>query len=142
MAAMPTADWQLAGRRIRLPPHDEVASRESGRIADPTSLHQSRPVLPPRKMDVRQSMSRIAAFLATVLLSWVIASAASAAEPPAARTPTRADNPGDIVLKAGPEEVVFAVRSVMPEHWYANFGYYSTGADQKLYTAKEAGCAS
>ncbi len=31
------------------------------------------------------------------------------------------------------EEIVFAVRSVMPEHWYANFGYFSPDAEHKCY---------
>ncbi len=31
------------------------------------------------------------------------------------------------------EEVVFAVRSVIPEHWYANFGYFSPDAEHKCY---------
>ena len=31
------------------------------------------------------------------------------------------------------EEIVFAVRSVIPEHWYANFGYFSPDADRKCY---------
>jgi len=34
---------------------------------------------------------------------------------------------------AGVEEIVFAVRSVLHEHWYANFGYYSPDANKKLY---------
>ena len=33
----------------------------------------------------------------------------------------------------GLEEIVFAVRSVIPEHWYANFGYFSPDASQKCY---------
>ncbi len=33
----------------------------------------------------------------------------------------------------GIEEVVFAVRSVFPEHWYANFGYFAPDATQKCY---------
>ena len=41
------------------------------------------------------------------------------------------------VALAGPtgglEEIVFAVRSVIPEHWYANFGYFSPDASQKCY---------
>ncbi len=51
---------------------------------------------------------------------------------------------GGTVLAAGPvsvshgvpdgmEEIVFAVRSVFSEHWYANFGYFSTDADRKCY---------
>jgi hypothetical protein len=34
---------------------------------------------------------------------------------------------------AGVEEVVFAVRSVIPEHWYANFGYFATDAGHDCY---------
>jgi hypothetical protein len=33
----------------------------------------------------------------------------------------------------GLDEIVFAVRSVIPEHWYANFGYFSPDADRKCY---------
>ena len=51
---------------------------------------------------------------------------------------------GGTVLAAGPvsvshgvpdgmEEIVFAVRSVFSEHWYANIGYFSTDADRKCY---------
>ena len=40
-------------------------------------------------------------------------------------------------LSAGPtsglEDVIFAVRSVIPEHWYANFGYFSPDSSQKCY---------
>jgi hypothetical protein len=32
-----------------------------------------------------------------------------------------------------PEEIVFTVRSVFPEHWYANFGYFSPDAEHKCY---------
>lgn len=34
---------------------------------------------------------------------------------------------------AGMDEIVFAVRSVIPEHWYANFGYFSPDACRKCY---------
>ena len=34
---------------------------------------------------------------------------------------------------AGVGEIVFAVRSVIPEHWYANFGYFSPDAGRKCY---------
>ncbi|MHB8866976.1 MAG: HzsA-related protein, partial [Pirellulaceae bacterium] len=33
----------------------------------------------------------------------------------------------------GIEEVVFAVRSIIPEHWYANFGYFSPDVNDKCY---------
>ena len=40
------------------------------------------------------------------------------------------------VALAGPtgglEEIVFAVRSVIPEHWYANFGYFSPDAKPEV----------
>jgi len=40
-------------------------------------------------------------------------------------------------FKAGPlagvEEIVFAVRTIIHEHWYANFGYFSPDADKKMY---------
>ena len=34
---------------------------------------------------------------------------------------------------AGVEEVVFAVRSIFSEHWYANFGYFSPDGERKCY---------
>lgn len=34
---------------------------------------------------------------------------------------------------AGAEEIVFAVRSIIHEHWYANFGYFSPDANKKMY---------
>ncbi len=34
---------------------------------------------------------------------------------------------------AGVNEIVFAVRSVIQEHWYANFGYLSPDANHKMY---------
>ena len=34
---------------------------------------------------------------------------------------------------AGVEEIVFAVRSIFQEHWYANFGYFSPDANHKMY---------
>ena len=34
---------------------------------------------------------------------------------------------------AGAEEIVFAVRSIIHEHWYANFGYLSPDANKKMY---------
>jgi len=34
---------------------------------------------------------------------------------------------------AGVEEIVFAVRSIIYEHWYANFGYLSPDANKKMY---------
>ena len=34
---------------------------------------------------------------------------------------------------AGVEEIVFAVRSIIHEHWYANFGYFSPDANHKMY---------
>jgi hypothetical protein len=51
---------------------------------------------------------------------------------------------GGPVLAAGPAtfprdapggtaEIVFAVRSILYEHWYANFGYFSPDAEQKCY---------
>ncbi len=58
-----------------------------------------------------------------------------------ARTALSADEPLDgnwaAGVLAGPEtsvdEVVFAVRSVFPEHWYANFGYFSPDDGRQCY---------
>jgi len=36
-------------------------------------------------------------------------------------------------VPGGMEEIVFAVRSVISEHWYANFGYFSPDAGHKCY---------
>jgi hypothetical protein len=62
---------------------------------------------------------------ACLLLLVSLAVVARSAEPPPAP-------PADDLLSgfrkgpmAGVEEVVFAVRRVLPEHWYANFGYYA-----------------
>ena len=63
---------------------------------------------------------------------------------PAKPKPAAKVNPPAAIPHAGPEdlayleragasEIVFAVRSISPEHWYANFGYRSFGTEQKLY---------
>ena len=39
----------------------------------------------------------------------------------------------EMLERRGVEEIVFAVRSTFPEHWYANFGFVSFGEDRRLY---------
>lgn len=62
-----------------------------------------------------------------------------AAETPsvAAAPHDRSTNPpvGETIEQSigGIDEVVFAVRSVFPEHWYANFGYFAPDAKEKCY---------
>jgi len=38
-----------------------------------------------------------------------------------------------LVDEQGVREIIFAVRTIVPEHWYANFGYFSADDNHKCY---------
>ncbi|NUQ60956.1 MAG: hypothetical protein HUU20_00600 [Pirellulales bacterium] len=46
---------------------------------------------------------------------------------------TNSSAPAQLADGRGIPEVVFAVRTVLPEHWYANFGYFSPDDNHKCY---------
>jgi hypothetical protein len=68
-----------------------------------------------------------------ILYDYVLLSAN--AEPPKVKRPDNAEFAKSFLAGplAGVDEVVFAVRSIVHEHWYANFGYLSPDQNIKLY---------
>ncbi|MGN1274577.1 MAG: hypothetical protein ACI4UF_08300, partial [Thermoguttaceae bacterium] len=45
----------------------------------------------------------------------------------------------EFVESALPDEIIFCTRKHMPEHWYANFGYYADSVYHKPYPANSGG---